>query len=234
MARGAFSFARIARMDSDSMTSNEDYAEVLDRFRRGDIDILIGTQMIAKGLDFPRVTLVGIIQADIRLNVPDFRSAERTFALITQVAGRAGRGDMPGRVIVQTYTPDNYALEAAQQHDYQSFYEQEMPGREALEFPPFTHMVLLEFKGDDEELCAAEAMEFQQLLSPLLPAGTQQIGPMPAPLNRIAGNFRYHILLRATNVRALVASVRKASAMVPPGKRRKVKMDIDVDPRFLQ
>jgi primosomal protein N' (replication factor Y) len=234
VTRAAFPNAVVARMDSDTMTNAESYRKILDAFRAGRIDILIGTQMIAKGLDFPRVTLVGIIQADIGLNVPDFRSAERTFALITQVAGRAGRGDMPGRVIVQTYTPDNYALEAAQQHDYQSFYEQEMPGREALEFPPFTHMVLLEFKGDDEELCAAEAMEFQQLLSPLLPAGTQQIGPMPAPLNRIAGNFRYHILLRATNVRALVASVRKASAMVPPGKRRKVKMDIDVDPRFLQ
>ncbi|MBO7741681.1 MAG: primosomal protein N' [Victivallales bacterium] len=234
VTRAAFPNAVVARMDSDTMTNAESYRKILDSFRAGHIDILIGTQMIAKGLDFPRVTLVGIIQADIGLNVPDFRSAERTFALITQVAGRAGRGDVPGRVVVQTYTPDNYALEAAQKHDYQCFYDQEMPGREMLEFPPFTHMVLLEFKGDEEELCASASMEFQQMVTPLLPQGTQIIGPMPAPLNRVAGKYRYHLLLRAPNVRAMVAAVRRAKLAIPAAKLRKVKVDIDVDPRFLQ
>ena len=234
VTRAAFPNAVVARMDSDTMTNAESYRKILDTFRAGRIDILIGTQMIAKGLDFPRVTLVGIIQADIGLNVPDFRSAERTFALITQVAGRAGRGDVPGRVVVQTYTPDNYALEAAQKHDFQSFYEQEMPSREALEFPPFTHIVLLEFKSDNEELCAAEAMAFQQLLVPELPQGFQMIGPMPAPLTRIAGKFRYHILLRAADIRGLVAAIKRANAKVLPTKRRKVRMDVDVDPRYMQ
>lgn len=234
VTRAAFPGARIARMDSDTMTNAESYRAVLDQFRAQKIDILIGTQMIAKGLDFPNVTLVGIIQADIGLNVPDFRSAERTFALITQVAGRAGRGELPGRVVVQTYTPDNYALTCAQRHDYEAFYQQEIPGRQVLEFPPFTHLVLLTFKSGQEELASGTATRTEQLLRPLLPPGCQVIGPMPAPLPKIAGAYRYHLLLRHANVRGIVAAFRTARAQLPPGELRKLHLDIDVDPRYLQ
>ena len=234
VTRAAFPKAMVARMDSDTMTNADSYRRLLEQFRRGSIDILIGTQMIAKGLDFPRVTLVGIIQADIGLNVPDFRSAERTFDLITQVAGRAGRGDTPGRVVVQTYTPDNYALLAAQRQDFQEFHDQEMPGRQALGFPPYTHMALLEFKSPDEAATAAAAVAFHERLAPSLPPGVQVIGPMPAPLAKIATFFRYHILLRGPNIRAIVAAFRQAREQMPPAQLRKVPVDIDVDPRFLQ
>lgn len=234
VARAAFPDARIARMDSDTMTNAESYRTVLDQFRAQKIDILIGTQMIAKGLDFPNVTLVGIIQADIGLNVPDFRSAERTFALITQVAGRAGRGDLPGRVVVQTYTPDNYALTCAQRHDYDAFYEQEVPARQALMFPPFAHLVLLTFKSGTEEQARNAAVAFDAQIKPLLPPSAQVIGPMPAPLAKIANTWRYQLLLRSPEVRALVSAFRQARTRMPAALLRKVPVDIDVDPRFLQ
>jgi primosomal protein N' (replication factor Y) (superfamily II helicase) len=234
VTRAAFPDARVARMDSDTMTNAESYRAVLDQFRAQKIDILIGTQMIAKGLDFPNVTLVGIIQADIGLNVPDFRSAERTFALITQVAGRAGRGNLPGRVVVQTYTPDNYALTCAQHHDYDAFYQQELPGRQALCFPPFSHLVLLTFKSAQEELARELSSQLDAILKPLLPPSTQVIGPMPAPLPKIANTWRYQLLLRSPEIRALVNAYRQARPRIPAQMLRKVRVDIDVDPRFLQ
>ncbi|MBR6471310.1 MAG: primosomal protein N' [Victivallales bacterium] len=234
VTRACFPEAMVARMDSDTMTNAESYRKVLEAFGKRKIDILIGTQMIAKGLDFPNVTLVGIIQADIGLNVPDFRSAERTFDLITQVAGRAGRGDSPGRVIVQTCTPGNYALTCAQRQDFKDFYAQETPARETLGFPPFTHLVLLHFKSPDEERTAAAANRFMEVLQPLLRSSVQVIGPMPAPIAKIAKFYRYQILLRAADVRGIVAAIRSAMMQVSPAELRRVPIDIDVDPRYLQ
>ena len=234
VTRACFPQAMVARMDSDTMSTAESYRKVLDAFRAHKIDILIGTQMIAKGLDFPSVTLVGIIQADIGLNVPDFRSAERTFDLITQVAGRAGRGEVPGRVIVQTCTPQNYALTCAQRQDFKDFYAQETPAREGLGFPPFTHLVMLHFKSPDEEKTAAAATRFMEVLQPFLRPEVQVIGPMPAPIAKIAKAYRYQILLRAADVRGMVASFRRAIAQISPAELRRVPIDIDVDPRFLQ
>ena len=234
VTRACFPDATVARMDSDTMTNAESYRKVLDAFSGRKIDILIGTQMIAKGLDFPNVTLVGIIQADIGLNVPDFRSAERTFDLITQVAGRAGRGDSPGRVVVQTYTPGNYALTCAQKQDFKDFYAQETPARETLAFPPFAHLVLLQFKSSDEEQTAAAATHFMEVLRPLLQPSVQIIGPMPAPIAKIAKFYRYQILLRAPNVRGIVAAYRQAMAQISSAELRRVPIDIDVDPRYLQ
>jgi primosomal protein N' (replication factor Y) len=141
-------------MDSDTMTRKDAYRKTLLAFRSGRIQILIGTQMIAKGLDFPNVTLVGIIYADLGLHIPDFRSGERTFQLLTQVAGRAGRGEQPGYVVVQTYTPFHPALECACDQDFKAFYEYEMPSREELGFPPFTHMALVHFRGENESAVA--------------------------------------------------------------------------------
>ena len=234
VTRACFPKAMVARMDSDTMTNAESYRKVLDAFRAHKIDILIGTQMIAKGLDFPNVTLVGIIQADIGLNVPDFRSAERTFDLITQVAGRAGRGEQAGLVIVQTCTPYNYALTCAQRQDFKDFYAQETPAREALGFPPFTHLVLLQFKSPDEAKTAEAAARFMEVLRPFLAKDVQVIGPMPAPIAKIATFYRYQILLRSAKVRGMVAAFRQACAKIPPAELRKVPVDIDVDPRFLQ
>jgi len=234
VVRAAFPKALVARMDSDTMTNAESYEKILHAFSAQHLNILIGTQMIAKGLDFPNVTLVGIIQADIGLSVPDFRSAERTFNLITQVAGRAGRGDKPGVVVVQTYTPENYALRAAQNHDYGAFYQQEIPGRQALLFPPFTHLVLLEFKSKDETAASATAAALFEHLQPLLGEEIQVIGPMPAPLAKVNTFYRYHLLLRHANVRQLVALYQQALAQLKPAERRNCQIDIDVDPRFMQ
>ena len=234
VTRAIFPQAMVARMDSDTMTNADSYRKVLEAFRGRRIDILIGTQMIAKGLDFPDVTLVGIVQADIGLNLPDFRSAERTFDLITQVAGRAGRGQCPGRVVVQTCTPDNYAIAAAQSHDYRAFATQELPGRQALSFPPFSHLVLLQFRHEEESVASQAAEQFAGMLAPLLPAGVQSIGPMPAPLARLAGKYRFQLLLRGENVRGIVAACRKGVAALPASQRRKVPVEVDVDPRFLQ
>lgn len=233
ITRKMFPNAMVARMDSDTMTNSESYRQVLGAFKEHHIDILIGTQMIAKGLDFPDVTLVGIIQADIGLNLPDFRSAERTFSLITQVAGRAGRGDEPGVVVVQTCTPDNYALVSAQRHDFKGFYDQETPVRKNLLFPPFTHLVMVLFRGEDEGETAQCAEHFSQAVAKELSKDVQVMGPMPAPMAKLAGKFRYQLLLRAANVRGIANACRSAMAQLAPKELRKVKVDIDVDARFL-
>jgi primosomal protein N' (replication factor Y) len=230
ITRALFPRALVARMDSDSMTSKDSYRQVLDAFRSGHINILIGTQMIAKGLDFPNVTLAGMIQADLALNLPDFRSGERTFQLITQMAGRAGRGETPGLVIVQTYTPYHFALQAAQKHDFHEFYEAEMPSRQALEFPPFSRMLMLHFRGTEELQVSAAAEKFAAALQPLLKDCAQVIGPMPAPLAKVNKYFRYQLLLRGQQIRKMVAC---AKYLVSANRDRKVSIHLDVDPRSL-
>src|SRR5207302_6179109 len=149
--QSAFPKARVQRMDSDMMTRKTLYREILGAFRVGKIDILVGTQMIAKGLHFPNVTLVGIIYADMALHMPDFRASERTFQLLTQVAGRAGRGDVEGEVIVQAFTPFHPAIQYARRHDYAGFYEQELESRKQLNYPPISRIALLTVKGRNEE-----------------------------------------------------------------------------------
>src|SRR5206468_9383155 len=143
--------ATVKRMDADSMSRKEAYRETLRAFRTGKIDILVGTQMIAKGLHFPNVTLVGIINADLALHIPDFRAGERTFQLLTQVAGRAGRGDVEGEVFVQSFTPFHPAIQYARRHDFAGFYEQEIEFREQLQYPPLSRIALITLKGVNEE-----------------------------------------------------------------------------------
>lgn len=230
ITRALFPQALVARMDSDSMTTKDSYRKVLDAFRKGHINILIGTQMIAKGLDFPNVTLVGLIQADMGLNLPDFRSGERTFQLITQMAGRAGRGETPGLVLVQTYTPYHFALQAAQKHDFHAFYDSEMPSREALEFPPFARMLMVHFRSTDEERVRKAAEKFTEHLQPALDKTVQVIGPMPAPLAKINTYYRFQLLLRGQHIRNMVACIRRTLIL---RRDRKVNIYIDVDPRSL-
>lgn len=231
ITQALFPKARIARMDADTMTTKDAYKRVLEQFRSGKFDILIGTQMIAKGLDFPKVTLVGVIQADIGLHVPDFRSAERTFQLITQVAGRAGRGDFPGLVVVQTYTPYHSALQCAVQHDFKAFYAEEQPARKMLDFPPVSHLVIVHVKSQDEQAAADAAQTFLDEAKPLLEETTQVIGPMPAPLAKVQTFFRFQILYRGGNIIRLVRALRPI--ILNRKWPQKVHVYADVDPRNL-
>ncbi|MBR7104706.1 MAG: primosomal protein N' [Lentisphaeria bacterium] len=227
MARGVFSFARIARMDSDNMKSNEDYEDVLERFRRGEIDILIGTQMIAKGLHFPNVTLVGIINADQGLSMPDFRAPERTFQLITQVAGRAGRGDYPGEVILQTWQPDNDAIISAVNFDFEGFSEYDLEFRELLGFPPFSRLIAVHFRGEDEASVRRYGEEIVKELQPYVLEGTSISAPLPAPIERIKGKYRYVCTIKGTRLKVLRQALRILALHRTPPKG--VEMYVDVD-----
>jgi primosomal protein N' (replication factor Y) (superfamily II helicase) len=199
-----FPRARVLRWDSDTTTGKSDADAILKKFRSREADILIGTQMIAKGLDIPRVTLVGVVNADSALNLPDFRAVERTFQLLTQVAGRAGRGTSAGRVIIQTYSPDNYAVKAAQKHDYGSFYLKEIEYRKQLRLPPFTQLARLVFSHAKDDVCRREAWNMQKALTGQAEArgigGIDIIGPAPAFIHKLRGRFRWQLILRGRNL----------------------------------
>ncbi len=220
--------SRILRMDRDTTLRKGAHQRLVASVMAGDVDILVGTQMIAKGHDFPGVTLVGVIDADNSLNFPDFRSAERTFALLVQVAGRAGRGDRPGRVLVQTWSPEHYALQCAAKHDYQAFYEQEVSFRQALGYPPFGHLVNLVMAGNDAarveragEILARELERFAE--------GVDVLGPAPCPLAKLRGKTRRQILLKAERrlpLHRLLHCLEPASKRLPRG----IRLTVDVDP----
>jgi primosomal protein N' (replication factor Y) (superfamily II helicase) len=200
-----FPTARIARMDSDSLKRKDDFRRILGDFRTGKIDILLGTQMIAKGLHFPNVTLVGIIYADLTLHMPDFRAGERTFQLLTQVAGRAGRGDIEGEVVVQAFTPFHPAIQYARKHDFLGFYDQEIEFRQQLSYPPFARIAMLTLRGRNEEKVNLCAEYVRKELDKTLPAlGDFTIaGPAPAPLLKAENFFRYQIMIRGKNMSKL-------------------------------
>lgn len=191
-----FPSARIARLDRDTTARKGSHRRILSEFAARRIDVLVGTQMVAKGLDFPAVTLVGVVSADTALHFPDFRAAERTFQLLTQVAGRAGRGDQPGRVLLQTYSPDHYAIQAASRHDYQGFVDRELAYRRRAGYPPFTKVVRVLVTGDDEVAVAKAASAAAQVR---VPAGAQIVGPAPAPLSRLKGKTRWHVIVKGAS-----------------------------------
>lgn len=207
-----FPKARIQRMDTDVTGTKGAHDRILGEFRAGRIDILIGTQMIAKGLHFPNVTLVGVIYADLSLHMPDFRAGERTFQLLAQVAGRCGRGEVPGEVLVQTYTPFHPAVQLARRLDYEGFSDQEMEFRKELSYPPFSHLVCLTFKGKSEARVSFTATSVLRRLRPAMPENVTVAGPSPAPLARAKGFYRYQIMLRAPSVVRMTQGVRKALA----------------------
>ena len=190
------------RMDIDTTRGRDAHARLLDRFGRGEAQVLIGTQMIAKGLDFPRVTLVGVVAADMTLNLPDYRAPERTFQLITQVAGRAGRAGLPGEVIVQTYKPEDPCIQAAAAQDYRTFFEQEFSRRRAGLYPPFTLLARLLVESPDEEAAHQTAERLYDvvrtyLLShPVQKKRTLMLRADEAPVKRIRGQYRYHVLMK--------------------------------------
>ncbi len=224
-----FPGARIARMDTDTTRKRGTHEKILARFKDHKIDILVGTQMIAKGLDFPKVTLVGVISADTALNLPDFRSAERTFNLLTQVAGRAGRSDLGGRVIIQTYTPGHYAIQSAKTHDYNNFYAKEISFRRELNLPPFSRMVSLTFRGRKEEV----VLKVSEVLRDRLEVknksmNVEVVGPAPAPISRIKGTYRWNLFLKSDKVENITRLLKEVL-----GIRKKVGgviITVDVEP----
>ena len=222
---------RVARMDVDTTRRKGSHATILKSFGDRKVDVLVGTQMIAKGLDFPDVTLVGVILADTSLNLPDFRAAERTFQLVTQVAGRAGRALKPGRVLVQTYQPDHYSLEAAQEHDYERFYRQEIGFRKEMQYPPFSELINMVISGEDEQRVQQTAGAVGDLLARSGFTG-EILGPAPAPLAKLRGQFRHHIVLKGHDIAQMAREARQAFAAAG-GKWRKgkdIKLSVDVGP----
>ncbi len=222
---------RYARVDSDSMRGTRDYEIVLEKFARREIDVLLGTQMIAKGLDYPNVTLVGVISGDTALALPDFRSAERTFQLITQVAGRAGRGDVPGRVVLQTFIPGDPTIRAALKQDYPGFAKTELGHRKQIGLPPFARMARIVLRHQDQEKLSKQAEELSaQLHEAATPHGdaVQIKGPMPCAIERIAGYHRIQIVLSSPNAARLqniLTIVREKGVLA-----RNERIAVDVDP----
>ena len=215
--------ARLLRWDSDMTRSKESHEKILHQFRDHKADILIGTQMVAKGLDLPRITLVGVVSADTSLNLPDFRAGERTFQLLSQVAGRAGRGPLGGQVIIQTFAPDHYAIQAAANHDYLAFYEREIDYRRQLHNPPFSRLALLTCSHTNDAICQREAEKMRNVLTLERDArgisALSLIGPAPAFIHRLRGRYRWQIILRGTELPSFLSSI-----TFPPG------WTVDIDP----
>lgn len=229
--------ARVARMDRDTTRSRGSHEEILRRWKKGEIDILIGTQMITKGHDVSGVTLVGALLADLSLNLPDFRAAERTFQLLSQVAGRAGRGENPGRVIVQTYVPDHYAIEHLVAHDYKGFFAAESEFRRALGYPPFGRLVNLRLDGprlsevETKAKTLAEALRRLQARSPKFNEQIQVLGPAAAPIEKLRNRYRWQLLLRGKQSSVLLSFARHALELMPSS--RGVRLHVDVDPNSM-
>ena len=228
-----FPNSKIARMDSDTMRRPGSHQKVLSMFRSGEIDILLGTQMIAKGLDFPNVLLVGVINADSALHFPDFRAAERTFQLVTQVAGRTGRGNRPGRVVVQTFSPEHPAIQAASRHDYIKFAKDELTNRRRFNYPPFGCVGRLIIRGPDEELTEAFAQTLATRLESTrtkLGVEVRILGPAPPPITRLRGKYRFHILLQSSNAAHLGETIRKATDQLKAPDQSEIQFVVDIDP----
>ena len=224
--------ARIERMDSDTSSLRGARARMLAELRAGEIDILVGTQMITKGFDFPGVTLAAVVNADLALNMPDFRSAERTFQLLTQIAGRAGRGERPGRVIIQTYAPNHYSIRAARDQDYARFMRRELELRRDLMYPPFARLAMVRIEGAEPQIVRriAEAVA-KSLAKDSTPEGIRVLGPAPAPIERIKQRYRWQVMIKSRELkpmRAAIASMR--AAVGPSAERDDIFLAIDIDP----
>ncbi len=223
--------ARIARMDVDTTSGKWSHHEILGRFGRGEVDVLLGTQMISKGLDFPRVTLVGVVNADVGMHLPDFRAAERTFQLLSQVAGRTGRGGLGGEVIVQTALPEHYAVKAALHHDFPAFASRELQERRGPPYPPYTRMVNLVISSPEAEEAAKEAERTSTWLRRRAQShhrGVEVVGPAPAPIEKLHGRWRWHLLLRSSSATALGLVLRSYLELHRPrGSDMRVVLDRD-------
>jgi primosomal protein N' (replication factor Y) len=229
-----FSVKNVLRMDADTTSKKNSHQEILDKYRRREANVLLGTQMISKGLDFPDVTLVGVIAADTSLNLPDFRSAERTFQMIAQVAGRSGRGSKKGLVIVQTYSPEHYSIEYARYHDYKGFYEKEIMLRKELCYPPFTSIANIIISGTKEN----EVIEYANEISILLDAalkkytGVEKLGPAAASISRIKNRFRWQIVIKSSSEEILKEILRGISDTCGEGQSN-ASISLDLNPQSM-
>jgi primosomal protein N' (replication factor Y) len=220
--------ARIARLDRDTVSGKRHYESILQNFREGHYDILVGTQMIAKGHDIPNVTLVGVISADIGLGMPDFRAGERTFQILTQMSGRAGRGNLPGVVLIQTINPDHYAVRLAGLQDYAGFYKRELEFRRAMRYPPFSAMANLLVRSEKQEAALRMASDLGQFLTPQ--DKLKIMGPAEAPVPRLKNEYRYQFLIKAASRVVLNELLRQARKFAIDRKWGATALVIDVDP----
>ena len=230
--RVLFPKARIARMDRDTVTGRRDYESILHAFRQGEFDLLVGTQMIAKGHDIPNVTLVGLVNADVGLGMPDFRAAERTFQLLTQASGRAGRGELPGIVYLQTINPEHYAIRCAAAQDYARFYQKELEFRRVMRYPPFSALANVLVRHPQQEDALRLAAELGALLEPP-PDGIKVLGPAEAPVARLKREFRYQLLIKAASRKRLNEILGQLRRHALDARWPATSLVIDVDPLTL-
>jgi primosomal protein N' (replication factor Y) len=236
--KSIFPETQVARMDRDTTSRRRSHLQILKKLESGDIDILVGTQMIVKGHDFPNVTFVGVVSADTSLHFPDFRSSERTFQLLTQVAGRAGRGKFFGEVVIQTFNPDHYSILRAKDHDYLGFYREEIQFRKALEYPPLSRFINFKLAGNREKRTRGMAEEMGRIGQSLLKAEygkeIQILGPSTAPFAKMRGKFRWQMLAKGRSPESLHRFARELSSQMDgPLRGKGVNLDIDVDPVFI-
>jgi primosomal protein N' (replication factor Y) len=215
-------------MDSDTMRGRDAYFKVLHKFKRGEIDILIGTQMLAKGLDFPEVTVVGVLNADVLLSFPDYRARERTFQLVVQVAGRAGRGERQGRVVIQTSRPEDFCITTAAALDYEGFAARELSFRKSLRYPPFGRLLQITAQAHDERTAYEKSSEIAGALHSAADSSIQILGPAPTPIAKLRGYYRWHILVKAPTA----AGIHEVAGQCEEQLRSsgKVRVVADVDP----
>src|SRR5699024_12725933 len=224
---------KVIRMDVDTTRRKGAHERLLKRFSAGEADVLLRTQMIAKGLDFENVTLVGVLAADSMLHLPDFRSSEKTFQLITQVSGRAGRHELDGEVIIQTYAPDHYSIELASKYDYVSFYRQEMKIRRTFSYPPYVFLVLLTITHQDEQAISLAAQRIRTMLENKLHRDSSVLGPTPSPIARIKNRYRYQLMIKYRSEPDLVSYIDEVLAAFQEERRRDLQIIVDMNPNQL-
>ena len=223
--------ARVLRMDVDTTRKKGSHEKILAKFGKGEADILLGTQMIAKGLDFPNVTLVGVLNADTGIHLPDFRSSERTFQLLTQVAGRAGRATKPGKVYLQTYNPDHYAIQYASKQDYEGFYQEEMRIRKMAAYPPYFYTVALHFSHKDPKLVEKIAYQALGTLRQFLSPNAILLGPTPSTISRTHNLYHYHIMIKYRQEPQLEAVLNHILEISQTKEFQAVRLTIDHEPQ---
>jgi primosomal protein N' (replication factor Y) len=226
-ARALVPMAALTRMDRDTTRRKRAHQQILRTVEEGQTQILIGTQMVGKGHDFPGITLVGVLSADASMQIPDFRAGERTYSLLTQVAGRAGRGDRPGQVLVQTYNPDHYCIVAAQENDYEGLYRYERALRKDRGLPPFGFLILLVVASLREDQSQGLAERLAELLLERAIPPLALEGPAPAPLHRLKGSYRWQLLAKGPDPGTLHQWVKDTIALLPPSERTKIEVDVD-------
>jgi primosomal protein N' (replication factor Y) len=223
-------------MDIDTTSEKWSHARILDRVAEREVDILLGTQMIAKGLDFPGITLVGVVDADVGINLPDFRASERSFQLLSQVAGRAGRGNAAGSVLIQTRSPEHHSVRRAVEHDYHNFVKQELANRSAPLYPPVVRLANILISGTVEKetmVLAGRAADWLRRLIKKTESPVKVVGPAPCPIDRIKSRWRWHLLLKTTSTVPLTRVLRYFAERFPTPDRGGLRIAIDRDPLAL-